>query len=217
MEFFIDTAQIEEIKEALSLGVLDGVTTNPTLVAKTGRGFKEVILEICRLVPGPVSAEVVSGDAQGMVREGRKLASWAPNIVVKVPLTEEGLKAIRALSQEGIKVNATLIFQPLQALLAAKAGATYVSPFVGRLDDVASGGMRLVADILSIFRNYEYTTEVIVSSVRHPMHVLEAAKLGAHIVTMPFVVIKSLMKHPLTDVGLQSFLTDWAKVPEEPF
>ncbi|MBC7217446.1 MAG: fructose-6-phosphate aldolase [Candidatus Caldatribacterium sp.] len=217
MKFFIDTAQVEEIKEALSLGVLDGVTTNPTLVAKTGRGFKEVILEICRLVPGPVSAEVVSENAEGMIREGRELASWAPNIVVKIPLTEEGLKAIRVLSQEGIKVNTTLIFQPLQALLAAKAGAAYVSPFVGRLDDVASGGMHLVADILTILRNYGYSTEVIVSSVRHPMHVLEVAKLGAHIVTMPFAVIKNLTKHPLTDVGLRNFLADWAKVPEKPF
>ncbi len=217
MKFFLDTAHVEEIRAALALGVLDGVTTNPTLVARTGRGFKDVILEICRLVPGPVSAEVVSTDAEGMIREGRELASWAPNIVVKVPLTEEGLKAIRVLSGEGIRVNTTLIFQPLQALLAAKAGAAYVSPFVGRLDDVASEGMRLVADILTILRNYGYRTEVIVSSVRHPVHVLEAARLGAHIVTMPFAVLQRLPKHPLTDVGLQQFLADWEKVPEKPF
>lgn len=217
MQIFLDTANVEEIKEALALGVIDGVTTNPTLVAKTGRGFKEVILEICRLVPGPVSAEVVSLDAQGMIREGKELASWAPNIVVKVPLTEEGLKAIRALSAEGIKVNTTLIFQPLQALLAAKAQAAYVSPFIGRLDDVASEGMRLVADVLTILRNYGYQTKVIVSSVRHPMHVLEAARLGAHIVTMPFSVLRQLVKHPLTDIGLRNFLADWEKVPEKPF
>jgi transaldolase len=217
MKFFIDTADVAEIREALSLGILDGVTTNPTLVARTGRPFKDVILEICRLVPGPVSAEVVSTDAEGMVREGRELASWAPNIVVKVPLTPEGLKTIRVLSQEGIRVNTTLIFQPLQALLAAKAGAAYVSPFVGRLDDVAGYGMRLVADILEIFRHYGYTTEVIVASVRHPMHVLEAARLGAHIVTMPFAVMMQVVKHPLTDVGLARFLEDWQKVPEKPF
>jgi|UniRef100_A0A7V3YI00 transaldolase len=217
MKFFIDTADVAEIREALSLGILDGVTTNPTLVARTGRPFKDVILEICRLVPGPVSAEVVSTNAEGMVREGRELASWAPNIVVKVPLTPEGLKAIRVLSQEGIRVNTTLIFQPLQALLAAKAGAAYVSPFVGRLDDVAGYGMRLVADILEIFRHYGYTTEVIVASVRHPMHVLEAARLGAHIVTMPFAVMMQVVKHPLTDVGLARFLEDWQKVPEKPF
>ncbi|WP_438316161.1 fructose-6-phosphate aldolase [Candidatus Caldatribacterium sp. SIUC1] len=217
MKCFIDTADVAEIREALSLGILDGVTTNPTLVAKTDRPFKDVILEICRLVPGPVSVEVVSTNAEGMVREGRELASWAPNIVVKVPLTPEGLKAIRVLSREGIRVNTTLIFQPLQALLAAKAGAAYVSPFVGRLDDVAGYGMRLVADILEIFRHYGYTTEVIVASVRHPMHVLEAARLGAHIVTMPFAVMMQVVKHPLTDVGLARFLEDWQKVPEKPF
>lgn len=217
MKFFIDTADVAEIREALSLGILDGVTTNPTLVARTGRPFKDVILEICRLVPGPVSAEVVSTNAEGMIREGKELASWAPNIVVKVPLTPEGLKAIRGLSREGIRVNTTLVFQPLQALLAAKAGAAYVSPFVGRLDDVAGYGMRLVADILEIFRHYGYTTEVIVASVRHPMHVLEAARLGAHIVTMPFAVMMQVVKHPLTDVGLARFLEDWQKVPEKPF
>lgn len=217
MKFFIDTAQVDEIKKALELGILDGVTTNPTLVAKTGRGFKEVITEICSLVPGPVSAEVVSLDAQGMIREARELASWAPNIVVKIPITEEGLKAIKVLSQEGIKVNTTLIFQPLQALMAAKAGARYVSPFVGRLDDISSNGLQLVADIVQIFKNYGFTTEVIVASVRNPMHVVEAAKMGAHIATIPYAVISKLVKHPLTDLGIKRFLEDWEKVPDKPF
>ena len=217
MKFFIDTADTGEIKEALKLGVLDGVTTNPTLVSKTGRGFREVIMEICSLVPGPVSAEVVSLQAEGMIKEGRELSSWAPNIVVKVPITTEGLKAIKALSQEGVSVNTTLIFNPLQALMAAKAGATYVSPFVGRLDDISSDGMRLVADILQIFRNYDITTQVIVASIRHPMHVVEAARLGAQIATIPFSVISKLIKHPLTDVGIDQFLADWEKVPEKPF
>lgn len=217
MKFFIDTADTGEIKEALKLGVLDGVTTNPTLVSKTGRGFREVIMEICSLVPGPVSAEVVSLQAEGMIKEGRELSSWAPNIVVKVPITTEGLKAIKALSQEGVSVNTTLIFNPLQAFMAAKAGATYVSPFVGRLDDISSDGMRLVADILQIFRNYDITTQVIVASIRHPMHVVEAARLGAHVATIPFPVISKLIKHPLTDVGIDQFLADWEKVPEKPF
>lgn len=217
MKFFIDTADTGEIKEALKLGVLDGVTTNPTLVSKTGRGFREVIMEICSLVPGPISAEVVSLQAEGMIKEGRELSSWAPNIVVKVPITTEGLKAIKALSQEGVSVNTTLIFNPLQALMAAKAGATYVSPFVGRLDDISSDGMRLVADILQIFRNYDITTQVIVASIRHPMHVVEAARLGAHVATIPFPVISKLIKHPLTDVGIDQFLADWEKVPEKPF
>jgi len=217
VKFFIDTADTGEIKEALKLGVLDGVTTNPTLVSKTGRGFREVIMEICSLVPGPVSAEVVSLEAEGMIKEGRELSSWAPNIVVKVPITTEGLKAIKALSQEGVSVNTTLIFNPLQALMAAKAGATYVSPFVGRLDDISSDGMRLVADILQIFRNYDITTQVIVASIRHPMHVVEAARLGAQIATIPFSVISKLIKHPLTDVGIDQFLADWEKVPEKPF
>jgi len=217
VKFFIDTADTGEIKEALKLGVLDGVTTNPTLVSKTGRGFREVIMEICSLVPGPVSAEVVSLQAEGMIKEGRELSSWAPNIVVKVPITTEGLKAIKALSQEGVSVNTTLVFNPLQALMAAKAGATYVSPFVGRLDDISSDGMRLVADILQIFRNYDITTQVIVASIRHPMHVVEAARLGAHVATIPFPVISKLIKHPLTDVGIDQFLADWEKVPEKPF
>ncbi|MDI3531168.1 MAG: transaldolase [Candidatus Atribacteria bacterium] len=217
MKFFIDTARVEEIKKALELGILDGVTTNPTLVSQTGRGFKEVITEICSLVPGPVSAEVVSLDAQGMIREARELASWAPNIVVKIPITEEGLKAIKVLSQEGIKVNTTLIFQPIQALMAAKAGARYVSPFVGRLDDLSSNGLQLVADIVQIFKNYGFTTEVIVASIRNPMHVVEAAKMGAHIATIPYAVISKLVKHPLTDLGIKRFLEDWEKVPDKPF
>jgi len=217
VKFFIDTADVGEIKEALKLGILDGVTTNPTLVSKTGRGFREVIMEICSLVPGPVSAEVVSLEAEGMIKEGKELSTWAPNIVVKVPITTEGLKAIKVLSQEGVKVNTTLIFNPLQALMAAKAGATYVSPFVGRLDDISSDGMHLVADILQIFRNYDITTQVIVASIRHPMHVVEAAKLGAHVATVPFSVISKLIKHPLTDIGIEQFLADWAKVPEKPF
>jgi len=217
VKFFIDTADVGEIKEALKLGILDGVTTNPTLVSKTGRGFREVIMEICSLVPGPVSAEVVSLKAEGMIKEGKELSTWAPNIVVKVPITAEGLKAIKALSQEGVKVNTTLIFNPLQALMAAKAGATYVSPFVGRLDDISSDGMHLVADILQIFCNYDITTQVIVASIRHPMHVIEAAKLGAHVATIPFSVISKLIKHPLTDIGIEQFLADWAKVPEKPF
>ncbi|MGQ9747993.1 MAG: fructose-6-phosphate aldolase [Candidatus Caldatribacteriaceae bacterium] len=217
MKFFIDTASVSEIREALAMGILDGVTTNPTLIAKTGRGFKEVILEICELVSGPISAEVVSLDAAGMIREGRELHSWAPNIVVKIPMTVEGLKAIKVLSAEGIHINTTLIFQPVQALLAAKVGARYVSPFVGRLDDISSDGMHLVADIAQIFRNYGITTEIIVSSVRHPMHVVEAAKIGAHIATVPFAVIQNFAKHPLTDIGLKNFLADWEKVPNKPF
>jgi len=217
MKFFIDTANVDEIRDAMNLGVLDGVTTNPTLVSKTGRGFKEVIMEICRIVHGPVSAEVVSLDADGMIREGRLLASWAPNIVVKIPIIAEGLKAIKVLSSEGIVINTTLIFNPLQALMAAKAGATYVSPFLGRLDDVSSDGMQLVRDIKIILDNYGFNTQIIASSIRHPMHVVEAARIGAHVATIPYAVIKSLIKHPLTDIGIKNFLADWEKVPEKPF
>jgi len=217
MKFFIDTANVDEIRDAMNLGVLDGVTTNPTLVSKTGRGFKEVIMEICRIVHGPVSAEVVSLDADGMIREGRLLASWAPNIVVKIPIIAEGLKSIKVLSSEGIVINTTLIFNPLQALMAAKAGATYVSPFLGRLDDVSSDGMQLVRDIKIILDNYGFNTQIIASSIRHPMHVVEAARIGAHVATIPYAVIKSLIKHPLTDIGIKNFLADWEKVPEKPF
>ena len=214
MKFFIDSANIGEIKEALSLGMCDGVTTNPSLVAREKRPFNDVVKEILEAVPGPVSLEVVSLDAKGMVAEAKKLVELGGNVVIKVPLTTEGLKATKILSGEGIDVNETLIFSPIQALMAAKAGAAYVSPFVGRLDDVAQNGMELVKQILSIFDNYGFTTEVIVASVRHPMHVLEAAILGADIATIPFSVIAQLAKHPLTDAGIEKFLADWKKVPK---
>ena len=214
MKFFIDSANINEIKEALSLGMCDGVTTNPSLVAREKRPFNDVVKEILEAVPGPVSLEVVSLDAKGMVAEAKKLVELGGNVVIKVPLTTEGLKATKILSGEGIDVNETLIFSPVQALMAAKAGAAYVSPFVGRLDDVAQNGMELVEQILSIFDNYGFTTEVIVASVRHPMHVLEAAMLGADIATIPFSVIAQLAKHPLTDAGIEKFLADWKKVPK---
>jgi transaldolase len=214
MKFFIDSANIKEIKEALSLGMCDGVTTNPSLVAKEKRPFDDVVKEILEVVPGPVSLEVVSLDAAGMVSEAKKLVALGGNVVIKVPLTTEGLKATKVLSGEGIDVNQTLVFSPVQALMAAKAGAAYVSPFVGRLDDVAQNGMELVEQILSIFDNYGFSTEVIVASVRHPMHVLEAAMLGADIATIPFSVIAQLAKHPLTDAGIEKFLADWKKVPK---
>jgi len=214
MKFFIDSANIGEIKEALSLGMCDGVTTNPSLVAREKRPFNDVVKEILEAVPGPVSLEVVSLDAKGMVAEAKKLVELGGNVVIKVPLTTEGLKATKILSGEGIDVNETLIFSPIQALMAAKAGAAYVSPFVGRLDDVAQNGMELVEQILSIFDNYGFSTEVIVASVRHPMHVLEAAMLGADIATIPFGVIAQLAKHPLTDAGIEKFLADWKKVPK---
>jgi transaldolase len=214
MKFFIDSANISEIKEALSLGMCDGVTTNPSLVARERRPFNDVVKEILEAVPGPVSLEVVSLDAAGMVAEAKKLIELGGNVVIKVPLTTEGLKATKILSGEGIDVNETLIFSPIQALMAAKAGAAYVSPFVGRLDDVAQNGMALVEQILGIFDNYGFTTEVIVASVRHPMHVLETAMLGADIATIPFGVIAQLAKHPLTDVGIGKFLADWKKVPK---
>jgi len=214
MKFFIDSANISEIKEALSLGMCDGVTTNPSLVAREKRPFNDVVKEILEAVHGPVSLEVVSLEAAGMVAEAKKLVELGGNVVIKVPLTTEGLKATKILSGEGIDVNETLIFSPIQALMAAKAGAAYVSPFVGRLDDVAQNGMELVEQILSIFDNYGFTTEVIVASVRHPMHVLEAAMLGADIATIPFGVIAQLAKHPLTDVGIEKFLADWKKVPK---
>jgi transaldolase len=214
MKFFIDSANIKEIKEALSLGMCDGVTTNPSLVAKEKRPFDDVVKEILEAVPGPVSLEVVSLDAAGMVAEAKKLIDLGANVVIKIPLTTEGLKATKVLSGEGIDVNQTLVFSPVQALMAAKAGAAYVSPFVGRLDDVAQNGMELVKQILSIFDNYGFSTEVIVASVRHPMHVLEAAMLGADIATIPFSVIAQLAKHPLTDAGIEKFLADWKKVPK---
>jgi len=214
MKFFIDTANIQEIKEASRLGLIDGVTTNPTLVAKEGRSFEELIREICGIVDGPVSVEGVSTEAEGMIQEARELAKIHKNIVVKIPLTTEGLKATKILSSEGIKVNMTLVFSPVQALMAAKAGAAYVSPFVGRLDDVSHVGMDLVDQILTIYGNYDFETEVIVASIRNPLHVLDAAFMGADIATIPFKVIEQLAKHPLTDVGIDRFLRDWEKVPK---
>lgn len=212
MKFFIDTANIEEIKSANDLGLLDGVTTNPSLVAKEGREFKELIKEICDIVDGPVSAEVVSTDMEGMIGEARDLAKIADNIAVKIPLIKEGLKAVKILSREGIQTNVTLCFSPLQALMAAKAGASYISPFVGRLDDISHRGMELVEQIVTIYGNYGYETEIIVASVRNPLHVLDAALMGADIVTTPYKVMEQFIKHPLTDIGLEKFLADWNKM-----
>lgn len=214
MKFFIDTGNVDEIKEGLELGMVDGVTTNPSLVAKEKKDFDTVVKEILEIVKGPVSLEVISEDADGMVTEGKKLSKLAENVVVKVPMTTEGLKATRMLSDLGISVNQTLIFSPVQALLAAKAGADYVSPFIGRLDDISHNGMDLVEQILTIFDNYGFDCEIIVASVRHPLHVLDAALLGADIATIPFKVIKQLAGHPLTDVGVERFLDDWRKVPK---
>jgi transaldolase len=211
MKFFIDTANIDEIKKANELGMVDGVTTNPSLVAKEGREFKGLIKEICDIVDGPVSAEVVSLDAEGMVKEARELANLADNIVVKIPMLEEGLKAVKTLAQEKINTNVTLCFSPIQALMAAKAGAAYISPFVGRLDDISQIGMELVEQIIAIYDNYGFETEVIVASVRNPIHVLDAALMGADIATIPFKVIQQLTKHPLTDIGVEKFLADWKK------
>ena len=209
MKFFLDTASVKEIKEAASLGLLDGVTTNPSLVAKEGRIFKEMLVEICNIVDGPISAEVVSLEADAMVKEGKELAKIHKNIVVKVPLIAEGLKATKRMAAEGIKVNVTLCFSPTQALLAAKAGAWCVSPFIGRLDDISSNGMELIRQILTIYRNYDFKTQVLVASVRHPQHVVEAALAGGHICTMPFSIFQQMVKHPLTDSGLKKFLADW--------
>jgi transaldolase len=214
MKFFIDTADIKEIKEAAAMGLVDGVTTNPSLVAKTGRKFRDVLFEICDIVKGPVSAEVVGTTYDVIMKEARELAALRPNIVVKIPLIPEGLKAVRTCTDEGIKTNVTLCFSPTQALLAAKAGASYISPFVGRLDDVSNNGMQLIREICEIYDNYAYPTEVLVASVRHPMHVQEAALIGAHVCTCPLSVLLQLSKHPLTDVGLAKFLADWEKVPK---
>ncbi|MDH3331957.1 MAG: fructose-6-phosphate aldolase [Desulfobulbaceae bacterium] len=211
MKFFIDTANIDEIKKAHALGMVDGVTTNPSLIAKEKRPFKELLREICELVDGPVNGEVVSLDAEGMVEEGRKLAAFHPSIVVKIPMTTEGLKAVKILNSENIRTNVTLIFSSMQALMAAKAGASYVSPFVGRLDDISQVGMELVSDMMNIYANYGYETEVIVASIRNPIHVVEAALIGADIATIPFKVIDQLAKHPLTDIGMEKFLADWEK------
>ena len=211
MKIFIDTANINEIKEAASMGVLDGVTTNPSLVAKEGKDFKDLLKEICSVVNGDISAEVVSTELDGMLREGRELAKIHDNIVVKVPLIKEGLKAVKCFKAEGIKTNVTLCFSPNQALLAAKAGAYIISPFVGRLDDISMSGMQLIEQILTIYRNYNFDTQVLVASIRHPLHVVESAMMGADIGTMPFSVITQLIKHPLTDIGLDRFLADWKK------
>ncbi len=214
MKFFIDTADIGEIRDAAAMGLIDGVTTNPSLVAKTGRTFREVLLEICDVVKGPVSAEVVTTTCDEMMKEARELAALRPNIVVKIPLIAEGLKAVQLCAEEGIRTNVTLCFSAAQALLAAKAGASYISPFVGRLDDIAHSGMEMVADIVQIYNNYGYDTEVLVASVRHPMHLIEAARMGAHVATIPHKVLLQLVKHPLTDIGLERFLADWEKVPK---
>lgn len=214
MKFFVDTASIEEIREAKRLGLLDGVTTNPSLVAKTGRPFREVVDEICATVDGPVSLEVVSTDFEPMLAEGRELAKIAPNVVVKCPLTADGLKTTKALSEEGIKVNVTLCFSAVQALFAAKAGATYISPFIGRIDDIGHVGMDLIHDIRKIYDNYGFETEILAASIRHPVHVLEAALAGADVATIPFKVFAGLIQHPLTDRGLEQFLRDWDKVPK---
>lgn len=211
MKIFIDTANIDEIREAASLGVLDGVTTNPSLVAKEKKDFRKLLEEICALVDGPISAEVISLDYNGMMKEARELAKIHKNIVVKIPLIKEGLKAVKALSGEGIKSNVTLCFSPNQALLAAKVGAYFISPFIGRLDDIGQNGMDLIGQIVTIYRNYGFTTEVLVASVRHPMHVVDAAMIGADICTVPFKVIDQLIKHPLTDIGIERFLADWKK------
>jgi len=209
MKFFLDTALVEEIREGASYGLLDGVTTNPSLVAKSGRKFREVIEEICTIVDGPISAEVVATEAPAILAEGRELAKIHPNIVVKVPMIPEGLKAVRVFAQEGIRTNVTLVFSAAQALLAAKAGAAWVSPFVGRLDDAAHDGMAIVQQIVEIFDNYGYPTEVLVASIRNPLHVVDAARMGAHVATMPLSVLRQLMRHPLTDLGLERFLKDW--------
>ncbi len=212
MKFFIDTANLNEIREANAMGILDGVTTNPSLIAKEGKPFKDTILEICKIVDGPVSVEVVALEAKGMVREAEEFASWHKNVVVKLPTTKEGLKACKTLAAQGIKTNLTLCFSPNQALMVAKAGATFVSPFVGRLDDISHVGMDLVRQVVHIYNNYGYKTQVLAASLRHPLHVVDAAMAGAHVATIPFKVLDQMIKHPLTDKGLEAFLKDWEKV-----
>ncbi len=211
MKFFIDTANLTEIKNAASMGVLDGVTTNPSLAARETAPYKEILKEICKVVTGPVSAEVIATDYEGMLKEAEELCKIADNIVIKIPTILQGLRAITSLHSQGVMTNATLVFSPTQALLVAKAGATYVSPFIGRLDDVSTDGMKLIEDIVQIYENYDYETEVLVASVRHPMHVVDAALIGADVVTMPYGVIERLIQHPLTDIGLAKFLADYQK------
>jgi transaldolase len=214
MKFFLDTANIDEIRNAAEYGLIDGVTTNPSLVSKEGRAFKDIILEITKIVDGPISAEVVSTDASGILREAYELAKLHKNIVVKIPMIKEGMKALKKLSQDGIRTNVTLVFNPNQALIAAKLGATYVSPFVGRFDDVSEVGMNLIQDLVKIFSNYRFSTQILVASCRNPLHIREAALLGAHVATMPYKVLEQLLHHPLTDIGLERFLKDWEKVPK---
>ena len=209
MKFFLDTANVDEIRQGVSLGIVDGVTTNPSLVAKEGRDLEEVAREICDLVDGPVSLEVVSTESDQIIEEARRLAKIHPNVVVKIPMIREGLKALHVVAQEGIRVNITLTFSATQALLAAKNGATFVSPFIGRIDDISTPGMPLIADIIEIYSNYQFKTEILAASLRHPLHVLEASKLGAHIATLPYKLMEQLIKHPLTDIGLGKFLADW--------
>jgi transaldolase len=216
MKFFLDTANIDEIRNAAEYGLIDGVTTNPSLVSKEGRDFKEILLEITRIVDGPISAEVVSTDAAGILREAYDLAKLHRNIVIKIPMIKEGMKALKQLSKDGIHTNVTLVFNANQALIAAKLGATYVSPFVGRFDDISEVGMDLISDLVQIFTNYRFSTQILVASCRNPIHIKEAALLGAHVATMPFKVLEQLLNHPLTDIGLERFLKDWEKVPKSP-
>lgn len=212
MKIFIDTANIEEIKTANEWGVIDGVTTNPTLVAKEGKDFKALINEILGIVDGPISVEVISTDSEGMIKEALEMSNWSENIVVKIPMIPEGLKAVKTLNENDVKTNVTLVFSVNQALLAAKAGATYVSPFIGRLDDIGHDGMQIIHDLVQIYNIYDFKTEIIVASIRHPLHVIESAKTGAHVATIPFGVIEKMFKHPLTDIGLEKFLRDWEKL-----
>ncbi|MCX9026513.1 MAG: fructose-6-phosphate aldolase [Candidatus Methanoperedens sp.] len=212
MKIFIDTANIEEIKAANEWGIIDGVTTNPTLVAKEGKDFKSMVNQILSIVDGPISVEVISTESEGMVKEALEMSKWSKNIVIKIPMIPEGLKAVKILNEKGIKTNVTLVFSVNQGLLAAKAGATYVSPFIGRLDDIGHDGMQIIRDLVQIYKLYDFKTEIIVASVRHPLHVVESAKIGAHVATIPFNVIEKMFKHPLTDNGLEKFLKDWKKV-----
>lgn len=214
MKIFLDTANLEEIKKGVEWGIVDGVTTNPTLISKEGAEFKQRVKEICDLVKGPVSAEVVSLDYKGMVKEARELAQLSEYVVIKIPMTPDGIRAVKTLSAEGIKTNVTLVFSPAQAILAAKAGATYVSPFIGRMDDLSNDGMRMLGEIVEIYDNYGFETEIIAASIRHPMHVVEAALMGVDIVTMPFAVLEKLFKHPMTDLGIERFMNDWKKYLE---